>query len=114
MSEFPGCLLIVTAEVDPAVDAEWNRWSLSLPVDAEPSDPGAPRELRAPVPHSTLDVSARSSPTEAAEGVGKRGGRPPCPLRQRAVAVAMVVALAGCGATPPLPQKTEVGQPASQ
>jgi hypothetical protein len=26
MSEFPTCLLIVTAEVDPAVEAEWNRW----------------------------------------------------------------------------------------
>ena len=26
MAEFPGCLLIVTAEVDPAVEAEWNRW----------------------------------------------------------------------------------------
>jgi hypothetical protein len=26
MSEFPKCLLIVTAEVEPAVEAEWNRW----------------------------------------------------------------------------------------
>jgi hypothetical protein len=26
MSEFPKCLLIVTAEVDPAVEVEWNRW----------------------------------------------------------------------------------------
>lgn len=26
MSEFPNCLLIVTAEVDPAVEVEWNRW----------------------------------------------------------------------------------------
>lgn len=26
MSEFPKCLLIVTAEVDPEVEAEWNRW----------------------------------------------------------------------------------------
>jgi hypothetical protein len=26
MSEFPECLLIVTAEVDPAMEAEWNRW----------------------------------------------------------------------------------------
>jgi hypothetical protein len=26
MSEFPECLLIVTAEVDAAVEAEWNRW----------------------------------------------------------------------------------------
>ena len=26
MTEFPRCLLIVTAEVDPAVEAEWNRW----------------------------------------------------------------------------------------
>jgi hypothetical protein len=26
VSELPGCLLIVAAEVDPAVEAEWNRW----------------------------------------------------------------------------------------
>src|SRR4029453_13419296 len=26
MSEFPKCLLIVTAEVDAAMEAEWNRW----------------------------------------------------------------------------------------
>jgi hypothetical protein len=26
MSEFPECLMIVTAEVDAAVEAEWNRW----------------------------------------------------------------------------------------
>jgi hypothetical protein len=26
MPEFPECLLIVTAEVDTTVEAEWNRW----------------------------------------------------------------------------------------
>ena len=26
MADLPGCLLIVTAEVDPAVEADWNRW----------------------------------------------------------------------------------------
>jgi hypothetical protein len=26
MAEFPECLLIVTAEIDPSVEAEWNRW----------------------------------------------------------------------------------------
>jgi hypothetical protein len=26
MGDLPGCLLIVTAEVDPAVEADWNRW----------------------------------------------------------------------------------------
>ena len=26
MPEFPECLLVVTAEVDPEVEAEWNRW----------------------------------------------------------------------------------------
>ena len=26
MSEFPECLLIVTAEVDTSIEAEWNRW----------------------------------------------------------------------------------------
>ncbi|MDP6707461.1 MAG: hypothetical protein QF893_14040 [Alphaproteobacteria bacterium] len=26
MSDFPNCLLIVTAEIDPAVEAEWNTW----------------------------------------------------------------------------------------
>ena len=26
MSDFPECVLIVTAEVDAAIEAEWNRW----------------------------------------------------------------------------------------
>ncbi len=26
MSDFPACLLIVTIEVDPKVEADWNRW----------------------------------------------------------------------------------------
>ena len=26
MSEFPECLLIVIAEVDTAIEGEWNRW----------------------------------------------------------------------------------------
>jgi hypothetical protein len=26
MADFPGCLLIVTVEVEPMVEAEWNRW----------------------------------------------------------------------------------------
>ena len=26
MADLPGCLLIVTAEVDQAVEADWNRW----------------------------------------------------------------------------------------
>jgi hypothetical protein len=26
MSEFPECLLIVTVEVDAAIETEWNRW----------------------------------------------------------------------------------------
>jgi hypothetical protein len=26
MSEFPACLLIVTAEIDTSIEAEWNRW----------------------------------------------------------------------------------------
>ena len=26
MNEFPKCLLIVTAEIDPAVESDWNRW----------------------------------------------------------------------------------------
>ena len=26
MIEFPKCLLIVTAEIDPAVESDWNRW----------------------------------------------------------------------------------------
>ena len=33
MPHFPSCLLIVTAEVDPHVEDEWNRWydSVHLP-----------------------------------------------------------------------------------
>jgi hypothetical protein len=26
MADFPACLMIVTIEVDPQVEAEWNRW----------------------------------------------------------------------------------------
>ena len=26
MAQFPECLLIVTVEVDPSIEAEWNRW----------------------------------------------------------------------------------------
>ena len=26
MTQFPKCLLVVTAEIDPEVETEWNRW----------------------------------------------------------------------------------------
>lgn len=57
------------------------------------------------MPRSTHGVAPLSSPIEA-------GGWRSLGRSQRAVAVAMAIALAGCGGTPPLPQKTEVGQPA--
>jgi hypothetical protein len=40
MSEFPECLLIVTAEVDAAVEAEWSRWYDTVHLPAALKCPG--------------------------------------------------------------------------
>ena len=46
MSEFPACLLIVTAEVDPAVEAEWNRWYDTIHLPDALKCPGVRRGRR--------------------------------------------------------------------
>ena len=46
MTEFPTCLLIVTAEVDPAVEAEWNRWYDTVHLPDALKCPGVRRGRR--------------------------------------------------------------------
>jgi hypothetical protein len=46
MSEFPKCLLIVTAEVDPEVEAEWNRWYDTVHLPDALKCPGVRRGRR--------------------------------------------------------------------
>jgi hypothetical protein len=46
MSESPECLLIVTAEVDPAVEAEWNRWYDTVHLPDALKCPGVRRGRR--------------------------------------------------------------------
>jgi len=46
MNEFPKCLLVVTAEIDPAVEAEWNRWYDSVHLPDALKCPGVLRGRR--------------------------------------------------------------------
>jgi len=46
MDEFPKCLLIVTVEVDPAVEAEWNRWYDTVHLPDALKCPGVRRGRR--------------------------------------------------------------------
>jgi hypothetical protein len=46
MSEFSKCLLIVTAEVDPEVEAEWNRWYDTVHLPDALKCPGVRRGRR--------------------------------------------------------------------
>jgi len=46
MTDFPGCLLIVTAEVDADVEAEWNRWYDSVHLPDALRCPGVRRGRR--------------------------------------------------------------------
>jgi hypothetical protein len=46
MSEFAECLLIVTAEVDTTVEAEWNRWYTTVHLPAALNCPGVRRGRR--------------------------------------------------------------------
>jgi hypothetical protein len=64
MSEqFPGCLLIVTVEVDPAVEAEWNRWYDTVHLPDALRCPGVRRGRRYV---STGDVSETIRGTKGA------------------------------------------------
>jgi hypothetical protein len=46
MAEFPECLLIVTVEVDPAVEAEWNKWYDTVHLPDALACPGVLRGRR--------------------------------------------------------------------
>ena len=46
MSDFPECVLIVTAEVDAAVEAEWNRWYDTVHLPDALRCPGVQRGRR--------------------------------------------------------------------
>ena len=46
MSDFPECLLIVTAEVDPAVEVAWNRWYDTVHLPDALKCPGVRRGRR--------------------------------------------------------------------
>jgi hypothetical protein len=46
MTEFPQCLLIVTVEVDAAVEAEWNRWYDTVHLPDALKCPGVRRGRR--------------------------------------------------------------------
>ena len=46
MDTLPQCLLIVTAEVDPEVDADWNRWYDEVHLPAALACPGVLRGRR--------------------------------------------------------------------
>lgn len=46
MSDFPKCLLIVTIEVNPAVEAEWNRWYDEVHLPDALKCPGVKRGQR--------------------------------------------------------------------
>jgi hypothetical protein len=46
MSDFPKCLLIVTAEVDPQVEEEWNRWYNDVHLPDALKCPGVRRGQR--------------------------------------------------------------------
>jgi len=46
MSEFPPCLLIVTAEIDASVEAEWNRWYDTVHLPDALKCPGVRRGRR--------------------------------------------------------------------
>ena len=46
MADFPECLLIVTVEVDPAVEGEWNRWYDTVHLPDALKCPGVRRGRR--------------------------------------------------------------------
>ena len=46
MAELPRCLLIVTAEVDPAVEAEWTKWYDTVHLPDALACPGVLRGRR--------------------------------------------------------------------
>ena len=66
MSELRGCLLIVTAEVDSAVEAEWNRWYDTVHL---------PDALRCPGVRSGRRYVSSGDVSETANGRTERAAR---------------------------------------
>ena len=66
MSELPGCLLIVTVEVDPVVEAEWNRWYDTVHL---------PDALRCPGVRSGRRYVSSGDISETANGRTERAAR---------------------------------------
>ena len=66
MSELPGCLLIVTVEVDPVVEAEWNRWYDTVHL---------PDALRCPGVRSGRRYVSSGDVSETANGRTERAAR---------------------------------------
>jgi len=46
MNPLPNCLLVVTVEVDPAIEADWNRWYDDVHLPAALACPGVLRGRR--------------------------------------------------------------------
>ena len=66
MADLPNCLLIVTAEVDASVEADWNRWYDDVHLPDALACPGV-RAGRRYV--SSGEISERDRHTERAAGV---------------------------------------------
>src|SRR5713226_8217289 len=91
MSEFPECLLIVTAEIDTAIEAEWNRWYDTVHLPDALRCPGVRRGRR----YVSSGTYRRARPVRRN---GRRGGstrrstswtaRTPSPPRSSARCVA--------------------------
>ena len=58
MSDFPKCLLIVTAEIDPQVEEEWNRWYNEVHLPDALKCPGVKRGQRYVSSGEILETSA--------------------------------------------------------
>ena len=62
MSEFPECLLIVIAEVDAAIEGEWNRWYDTVHLPDAPRQPrGAGAEAGVPAAGARWRPDVRAS-----------------------------------------------------
>jgi hypothetical protein len=68
MSELPECLLIVTAEVDEAVEAEWNRWYDTVHLPDALRCPGVRRGRRY-VSSGEISESTRGETAKAAKRI---------------------------------------------
>src|SRR5262245_14377929 len=67
-AEFPTCLLVVTAEVDPAVEEEWNRWYDTVHLPDALRCPGVRRGRRC-VSSGEMSESTRGATEKSARRV---------------------------------------------